>query len=53
MFSHARFEEKTALFWKFLRRDKEAVLNLNRISKQQYVSFMKRVYKALLPLYKE
>ena len=53
MFNHARFEEKTALYWKLLRKDKEAILNLDRIPKQQYVSFMKRVYKELLPLYKE
>jgi hypothetical protein len=33
MFSHARFEEKTALFWKLLRKDKEAILNLDKISK--------------------
>jgi hypothetical protein len=33
MFNHARFEEKTALYWKLLRKDKEAILNLDRIPK--------------------
>ena len=45
MFNHARFEEKTALYWKLLRKDKEAILNFDRIPKQQYVSFMNIFYK--------
>jgi len=49
----ARFEEVVNRFWQLLRIDPSCNLEKMTVTKSQYVSLMKRIYKVLLPIYRE
>ena len=53
IWQHKSFEDVATKFWTLLRSDKSADLSINAITREQYIMFMKRVYKVLLPLYRE
>ena len=50
---HAKFEEIVNRYWQLLRSEPDADLTQNAITKAQYVGLMKRIYKVLLPLYRD
>jgi len=53
IFNHKTFEEQSSLFWQLMRQQPGFNQSKDTINFQQYLSFMKRVYKVLLPLYRE
>ncbi len=53
LFMHAEFESVCARYWQLLRSQPDANQSSDTITKQQYMQLMKRVYKVLLPLYRE
>ena len=51
--AHGRFEECVNRFWQLLRIDSECDLSKMTVTKAQYTGLMKRIYKVLLPIYRE
>jgi hypothetical protein len=50
---HTKFEDVVQKYWQLLRVEEECDLEKLSVTKQQYTSLMKRVYKVLLPIYRE
>ena len=50
---HGRFEECVNRYWQLLRIDPQCDLSKMTVTKGQYTGLMKRIYKVLLPIYRE
>jgi hypothetical protein len=48
-----RFEEMANKYWELLRDHESQDIKLKTISEEQYTALFKRIYKVLLPLYRE
>jgi hypothetical protein len=51
--THGRFEECVNRFWQLLRIDPGCDLSKMTVTKPEYTGLMKRIYKVLLPIYRE
>ena len=51
--ANPRWEQITAVYWYLLRSMPEPDSNRSTVSQKQYTELMKRVYKVLLPLYRD